>query len=193
MTMTTTARIALAGAGMLTLIGIGIAANPGPDAGSVAINMTQQAPPPPPKVWNPAEQGFLNALTNIDLLVVDPADEDTATRWVGIGNTMCGQFAQPDANKEAAVDNMLNVLREGRMYAMNSGAKNVAYPTREDAVALVEAANSNLCPQTVMPAVAPNVDVPRVHAPNLPNPPQVSSGGGHKGGESRFCRRRWWC
>ncbi|MDA0251830.1 MAG: DUF732 domain-containing protein [Actinobacteria bacterium] len=195
MTLTTTSKIALAGAAMVTAIAIAIAANPGPDAGDVSINMAPPPPPPPPaKVWDPASKGFLDALTNIDLFAVDVTDDDDATDWVGIGNTMCGQFAQPDANKEAMVDTTLNALKSGRDAARANGATDVPRPTREQATALVEAANSNLCPQTVMPLTAPSVDVPRVNAPNVPNPPRVSSGGGgSKGGESRFCRKRWWC
>jgi len=194
MTLTTTAKIALAGAAMITTIGIAIAANPGPDAGDVNINMAAPPSPPTAKVWDPASKGFLDALANIDVLAVDVTDDHDATDWVGIGNTMCERFAEPGRNKEAMVDLTSKALNSGRDTATSNGATNLPYPTRDDAVAFVEAANTNLCPQTVMPASAPNVnlDVPRVNAPNVPNPPRVSSGGS-KGGESWFCRRKWWC
>jgi hypothetical protein len=47
------------------------------------------------------------------------------------------------------------------------------------------------CPPPPPPAPV-NVDPPNVDAPNY-DAPNVNTGGGGNGGESRFCRKRWWC
>ncbi|WP_454793667.1 DUF732 domain-containing protein [Mycolicibacterium lutetiense] len=137
--------------------------------------------PPAAKVWDAPSQGFLSALAAAG---ITPADDTVAENFVETGHALCARFAQPEANK----DDVATVVRQ---------ASNGQF-TQAEALAMVEAANANLCPATVVPAVAVPVpvrvpNVPNV-VPNVPSPPNVSSGGGHRGGgESRFCRNHWWC
>lgn len=60
----------------------------------------------------------------------------------------------------------------------------------EGYAAVVYVTDTRVCaPPAPVVMPAPNVNVPRVNAPNV-NVPSYRGGGG---GESRFCRRRWWC
>lgn len=143
---------------------------PAPPAAKV-----ESVPPPAAKVWDAPSQGFLSALAAAG---ITPADDAVAENFVETGHALCSRFAQPEANKE----DVATVVRQ---------ASNGQF-TQSEALAMVDAANSNLCPAAVVPAVAVPVPVVVPNVPNVPSPPRVSSGG-DSGGESRFCRKRWWC
>jgi hypothetical protein len=141
----------------------------------------QEATPTATKtVWDAPSEGFFSSLAAAGLTL---EDDRSKQNMLVTGNALCSRFSQPQANKE---DIAKVVLQQ------SSGQL-----TQAQAMAIVEAANSNLCPATVVPAVAvppPPVRAPNV--PNVPNPPNISNGGGGgggNGGESRFCRKRWWC
>ena len=180
-------KIGLAGAAMLTVLGVAIAANQNPEITVAA----PEAPTTPVAAQNlaPAAQAFINDLAAVKFPYVGTEGASTDETWVEAGYSACKLFAQPNANREQAIEFIQGVLDK------NTRELGVPYFSHNDTVAFVDAANSNLCPATVMPAVAPriDIDVPRVRTPNLPNPPRVSSGGGGDGREGWFCRRKWWC
>lgn len=132
---------------------------------------------PAAKVWDAPSQGFLSALAAAG---VRPANDSSATNFVAAGKALCDRFAQPQANKE----DIATVVRQESRGQL----------TQAQALTMVNAANISFCPAVVVPAVSVPVPifVPKVpNVPNLPSPPHVSGGG--DGGESRFCRRHWWC
>jgi len=141
-------------------------------------------------VWDAPSQGFFSALAAAGVKL---ADDRSKQNILVTGNALCARFAEPEANKE----DIAKVVEQG----MRPPDGPQGPITKAQALAVVEAANANLCPAAVVPASAP-APVPVVvpvapnvpNVPNVPNPPYVSGGGGGgNGGESRFCRKRWWC
>lgn len=170
--------------GLLAAAAIGLVA-----VAVVAIlpDKLETAPASVGTVWDAPSQGFFSALAAAGVTLTDDRSKQNV---LVTGNALCARFAEPQANKE----DIATVVRQG----MRPPDGPQGPITQAQALAVVEAANANLCPAAVVPASAP-VPVPVVvpnapNGPNVPNPPDVSSGGGDgNGGESRFCRKRWWC
>lgn len=165
MTITTTGKIALIGAGMATLIAVAVASHPKP-GNTVSVAIT-----PWPSVA--AEYSGMKYFDAADKLAskgfnFDP--ENGNVKVVATQATNCTSADVDDYPRELAVVNQVETRgdEEATMYV----TMHCNPPAPAPAPVHVDVPNVN----------APNVNVPRVHVPR-------SSGGG----ESRFCRKRWWC
>lgn len=146
----------------------------------VAFMPDNKSQAPAAKVWDAPSEEFLAALAAAG---ITPANDRSAENFVAAGKTLCARFAQPQASK-ADIATVVRQESNGQL-------------SQTQALAMVEAANVSFCPTVVVPAVAVPVPIAVPNVPNLPNvpsPPHVSSGGGGGDrGESRFCRRHWYC
>ncbi|MDQ1250117.1 MAG: hypothetical protein QG597_4496 [Actinomycetota bacterium] len=158
--------LAFFAAGLIALVVIGV----------VVLMPDRKPEAPAAKVWDAPSRGFLDALAAAG---VTAADDTSAENLVRTGQALCVRFTQPQANME----DLATVVRQSREGDI----------TQVQALAIVEAANTNICPAAVVPAVPVPAPVRVPNVPNVPSPPSVSTGGGGGGGESRFCRKRWWC
>ena len=166
-TMNETSKIGVIGAGFLTVIGAAIAISQmAPDV-TVTNNSTAAAPPAP--VMSKDVAGML----------VDAA-------WTQLKGD--GFSAN---SKETLTIKPYDVAEYCTGAPELDQVQVVSATAQGDHVTMV-VKDVRVCPAPAPVVVPPvNAGVPN---PNLPNRvPRVSSGGSGGGGESRFCRKRWWC